>query len=431
MAVRTFTVTLTDVGVGTVLAASPAYIPQAGTEGEHAATQIIFVLPAAYVSQDYNYRIEYDNGNGEAGFSGLQIPVTDTGRTTLTFLVPRELTAAGIAYVAVKIFTLDEERNPSLIAKSAPVRLHFDTSRSISDLGNSAFSDYEATFHTHSNFDVLNGLTDEDGKLAYDGTVLATHTHSNKTVIDGFTDSEGVLKYNGQTVIGGDDDGDFFKVNITPDYSSGTWVSDKSAAEIAQAMTHGKQVVCIRNGVAGDAVQIGWDTSPLSLLVRFVTSRVHLSIDSSNVVTMSGEFPDVTYEELLPQFSTSASYAVGDYVLYGSSYYKNIYGCTSAHAAGAWSPSDFTFVEPETIIPALVSRIKAVESGGSITIDSTVTQSSTNPVTSAGIYTALSDKQTKAITDTGGYFTTDTVEGALQEIGGQLAGLDAALEALL
>lgn len=32
--------------------------------------------------------------------------------------------------------------------------------------------------------------------------------------------------------------------------------------------------------------------------------------------------------------------------------------------------------------------------------------------------------QTKAITDTGGYFTTDTVEGALQEIGAELAGIN-------
>ena len=39
--------------------------------------------------------------------------------------------------------------------------------------------------------------------------------------------------------------------------------------------------------------------------------------------------------------------------------------------------------------------------------------------------------QTKTITDAGGFYTTDTVEAALQEIGGQLDGLDAALEALL
>ena len=37
---------------------------------------------------------------------------------------------------------------------------------------------------------------------------------------------------------------------------------------------------------------------------------------------------------------------------------------------------------------------------------------------------SLANYQTNAITDTGGYFTTDTVEGALQEIGAELAGVN-------
>lgn len=37
---------------------------------------------------------------------------------------------------------------------------------------------------------------------------------------------------------------------------------------------------------------------------------------------------------------------------------------------------------------------------------------------------SLADYQTKSITDAGGYYTTDTVEGALQEIGAELAGIN-------
>lgn len=37
---------------------------------------------------------------------------------------------------------------------------------------------------------------------------------------------------------------------------------------------------------------------------------------------------------------------------------------------------------------------------------------------------SLTAYQTKAITDTGGYFSTDTVEGALQEIGAEIAGIN-------
>ena len=40
---------------------------------------------------------------------------------------------------------------------------------------------------------------------------------------------------------------------------------------------------------------------------------------------------------------------------------------------------------------------------------------------------SLAALQSKSITDTGGYFTTDTVEGALQEIGAELAGINTLL----
>lgn len=44
--------------------------------------------------------------------------------------------------------------------------------------------------------------------------------------------------------------------------------------------------------------------------------------------------------------------------------------------------------------------------------------------TASQVQTAIAPLQTKAITDTGGYYSTDTVEGALQEIGSELAGVN-------
>lgn len=44
--------------------------------------------------------------------------------------------------------------------------------------------------------------------------------------------------------------------------------------------------------------------------------------------------------------------------------------------------------------------------------------------TAQDVQTAIANLQTKAITDTGGYYTTDTVDGALQEIGAELAGVN-------
>lgn len=47
--------------------------------------------------------------------------------------------------------------------------------------------------------------------------------------------------------------------------------------------------------------------------------------------------------------------------------------------------------------------------------------------TAAQVQAAIAPLQTKAITDTGGYFSTDTVDGALQEIGAELAGVNTLL----
>ena len=47
--------------------------------------------------------------------------------------------------------------------------------------------------------------------------------------------------------------------------------------------------------------------------------------------------------------------------------------------------------------------------------------------TAAQVQAAIAPLQSKAITDTGGYYTTDTVDGALQEIGAELAGVNTLL----
>lgn len=72
------------------------------------------------------------------------------------------------------------------------------------------------------------------------------------------------------------------------------------------------------------------------------------------------------------EFSTSSNYAVGDYVTYQSGLYK----CTTAHSAGAWNASDFT-------------QTQVVDLAPNITVDSTVTSGSTNPVSGNAVYNAI------------------------------------------
>ena len=55
--------------------------------------------------------------------------------------------------------------------------------------------------------------------------------------------------------------------------------------------------------------------------------------------------------------------------------------------------------------------VSATDNGKSLVVDN-------------GAWTASTALQTKSITDTGNYYTTDTVEGALQEIGAELAGVN-------
>ena len=80
--------------------------------------------------------------------------------------------------------------------------------------------------------------------------------------------------------------------------------------------------------------------------------------------------------------------------------------------------------------------VDSIESTGSGNVVSAVTLSGSKitfkkNVTALTSHQDISGLQTKAITDTGGYFTTDTVEGALQELGAALDGLDTALADLL
>lgn len=62
-------------------------------------------------------------------------------------------------------------------------------------------------------------------------------------------------------------------------------------------------------------------------------------------------------------------------------------------------------------IPDELPTVTASDNGKSLVVEN-------------GAWAASGALQTKAITDTGNYFTTDTVEGALQEIGAELSGVN-------
>ena len=68
--------------------------------------------------------------------------------------------------------------------------------------------------------------------------------------------------------------------------------------------------------------------------------------------------------------------------------------------------------------------IEFTSSGSVMPVDDVPTVESSNAVSSDGVKSALDTMQTKGISDEGGYYQSDTVEGILQEIGEVLSGME-------
>ena len=103
-----------------------------------------------------------------------------------------------------------------------------------------------------------------------------------------------------------------------------------------------------------------------------------LSRYKSNYDTLLGAKTNDT--SIAPAFSTSASYVIGDVVIYEN----NLYKFTSAHSAGAWNANDVTATTVEELI-------NSGGGGGGSTISKkryTITASSwSNSVDANGYYT--------------------------------------------
>lgn len=122
--------------------------------------------------------------------------------------------------------------------------------------------------------------------------------------------------------------------------------------------------------------------------------------------------------------------------------------------------NDLETTDKSSIVAAINEARQSGGGGGSVTVDSALSSTSQNPVqnrvitdalnekadtedlatvATSGSYNDLFDKptipsisglQTQNITDAGGYFTTDTVEAALQQLGAELDGVATLLAAI-
>ncbi len=114
--VRTITFTATLDGV------APTDRQDAGIQGEHNATQVVFALDAALIRPEYLYRFEYVDGGG--GWDTTDhIELTEN---RLSVLLPAAWTAAGgCGTIRLQICQLDADSQEELILYTFPGRLLF------------------------------------------------------------------------------------------------------------------------------------------------------------------------------------------------------------------------------------------------------------------------------------------------------------------
>jgi hypothetical protein len=69
-------------------------------------------------------------------------------------------------------------------------------------------------------------------------------------------------------------------------------------------------------------------------------------VDVTDLINSVTVLAETVLSNIAPTFSTSTSYAVGDYVIYED----QLYECTTAHSAGVWNNADFTSTDITTEI---------------------------------------------------------------------------------
>ena len=252
---------------------------------------------------------------------------------------------------------------------------------------------------------------------SHDSLTSAKHSHDNKTVLDGIT-ADDVAKWRG--TIG------TFRVNVT--YSNGAYSADKTFAEIKAAYEAGQQPYVVYGGntiytlsycyfaseqmfMDFERYLIGEDT------LETETLRIYsYTTDSgSNIVKRTSSFD-------VPSGTTYVKVDSTDDVI------STVNGETYADIQALINAGKLVVVRYDDVLDfyyfetfgfsdssGIHMRLNFRCVMGSIVYTLTLRDDNTWAFSETSL-------QSESITDSGGYFTTDTVEGALQEIGAELAG---------
>ena len=197
-----------------------------------------------------------------------------------------------------------------------------------------------------------------------------------------------------------------FRINVTS--SNGVYSADKTFDEIKAAYESGQQPYVVYT----------------SLTSNFIYTLAHVSLPTGGsgqgfMIFESYSISDDTLE--------TVSLKIFSYTLEnGSNIEKQISPYDIPSLEGYVTEAYVQNYHDNTKQDKLIAGEGITIAADGKTISSSGKVSSVNGQT-GDVVLDVGTLQSKSITDTGGYFTTDTVEGALQEIGAELAGVNTLL----
>ena len=266
--------------------------------------------------------------------------------------------------------------------------------------------------------DAIKNYINETLIPSHDALTSAKHSHDNKTALDGIT-ADDIAKWRGN--IG------TFRINVT--YSGGgVYSADKTFDEIKAAYDAGQQPYVVDGTVSNS------DTIyTLSLFLYDESSAQGFADFKRHLIS-----EDVVQTETLR--ICSYTLASGSNIELQVSPYngQGVVGIQSVEQT-ATSTEDgganiITVTKTDGTSSTFTVRNGSKGSTGAAGRDGYTPVRGTDYWTAddiATIQSYIDEKaatlQTKSITDSGGHFTSDTVEGALQEIGAELAGINTLL----
>lgn len=239
-------------------------------------------------------------------------------------------------------------------------------------------------------------------------------------------------------------------------YMSGGGGSDPNAVKYTvQTRTEAEKTIARGNIGAVDGQYV--ESEIISATTGLATtSYVDGKIDDLNgelsVVAKTGSYLDLSDLPVnLSEFTNDLNFATEDFVnssiSTNTAYFKGTFNSVADLPTTGVTNNDYAFIVGTDIHGNTTYTRYKYNSEDTVWVEEYVLNNSSftdeqwaaiqSGITSALVTqigtntTNIGNKQSKTIIDAGGYFTTDTVEGALQEIGSTLDGLDEALEALL